>query len=658
MTAAAAVAQRRVPTIPGSVVGLVFLATIAVLYLLFAGQWTLPHDDDAQRFHQINDIRSWIDANRNSNPALLLVIGTIRVAVAAIFDAFMFVMHAIPWLGWLGIGGALGFALGGWRLTALTVGGFLSFGILGLWEASVTTLAFTLAAVTLSLAIGIPLGIVAGRRPGFLAAIQPVLDVMQILPTFAYLPLVTLFFLIGPASALIVTMIYAIPPAIRITALGIRGVAPSTVEAANSLGSTGRQLLTKVQLPMARRAIILGVNQTIMMALSMAVITALIDGPGLGEDVYAGIQQSDVGLAFTAGIAIVVMAILLDRLTTAASERADPANALKNPALTGLLQRPPVRAAIVVIPVATIAAGTMLGAEFPAVPFSIRRPVNDAVEWAAINLYTVTEAIKNVVTEFLINPIEGFLTQSPWWLIIVLVVGIALFVGGRRPAIIAAICFLGLIALETWEHSMVTLAQVLVATALTMAIGLALGIAAARSDRFSRIQRPVLDALQTMPAFVYLIPALALFSPTRFTAIVAAVIYAVPAVIRLVEIGIRTVPSTVREAGTAAGATKRQLLWKVELPMARPALLVAANQGIVLVLAMVVIGGLVGGGGLGFDVVAGFARYAYYGEGAAAGIACVFLGIALDRITQGAGRANRAQRRRLLPTGAARVPGS
>jgi glycine betaine/proline transport system permease protein len=658
MTAAAAVVQRRVPTLSNGVVALLFLATIAILAVVFAGQWTLPHDDDAQRFHQINDIRAWIDSNRNSNPVLLLVVGSIRVVVTAVVDTFMFVLHAIPWLGWLGIGAALGFVLGGWRLAALAFGGFLSFGILGLWEASITTLAVTLAAVAMSLAIGIPLGIIAGRRPRFLAAIQPVLDVMQILPTFAYLPLVTLFFLIGPASAAIVTMIYAIPPAIRITALGIRGVAPSTVEAANSLGSTGRQLLTKVQLPMARRAIILGVNQTIMMALSMVVITALIDGPGLGEDVYAGIQQSDVGLALTAGIAIVIMAILLDRLTTAASERADPANALKNPALTGLLARPPVRAAVVAVPVVAIAAGSFLGADFPDVPFSIRRPVNEAVEWAAFNLYDVTEGIKNVVTAVLINPIEGFLTQSPWWLIIALVVGIALFVGGRRPAIIAAICFLGLIALETWDHSMATLAQVLVATALTMVIGLALGVAAARSDRFSRIQRPVLDALQTMPAFVYLIPALALFSPTRFTAIVAAVIYAVPAVIRLVEIGIRTVPSTVREAGTAAGATKRQLLWKVELPMARPALLVAANQGIVLVLAMVVIGGLVGGGGLGFDVVAGFSKYADYGEGAAAGIACVFLGIALDRITQGAGRANRAQRRRMLPTGAARVPGS
>ena len=236
MSAAAAVVQRRVPTVPDGVVALLFLVTIAILSVVFAGQWTLPHDDDAQRFHQINDIRAWIDSNRNSNPVLLLVVGSIRVVVTAVVDGFMFVLHAIPWLGWLGIGGALGFALGGWRLAALAFAGFLSFGILGLWEASITTLAVTLAAVAMSLAIGIPLGIVAGRRPGFLAAIQPVLDVMQILPTFAYLPLVTLFFLIGPASAQIVTMIYAIPPAIRITALGIRGVAPSTVEAANSLG--------------------------------------------------------------------------------------------------------------------------------------------------------------------------------------------------------------------------------------------------------------------------------------------------------------------------------------------------------------------------------------------------------------------------------------
>lgn len=659
MTAAVATLGRRLPTPSRTAWGFVLLVLVAVGYALFAGQSTLPHDDDARTFGSINGIREWIDASRNSNVVLVVFVSGVRTVISAVFDVFMWLLHGLTWSGLTGIGAALGFALGGWRLAALVAGGFLSFGILGLWDRSIDTLALTLASVVLSLAIGIPLGIIAGRRPRFLAAIQPVLDVMQILPTFAYLPLITLFFLIGPASAAIATMIYAIPPAIRLTALGIREVSPATVEAATSLGSTARQLLSKVQLPMARRAIILGINQTIMMALSMVVITSLIDAPGLGKNILHALQQNDVGLAFDAGIAIVIMAVMLDRLTTAASERLDPANALVNASFSTLLASRPARLLLVGIPAAAIVAGiTLLGSDFPeSVRFSFRAPLNAAVKWVSLNLFDITEAVKNGITTVLINPIQGFLTSSPWWLIVVLVVGLALLISGRRPAIIAAVCLAGLALLEMWEHSMATLAQVLVATVLTLAVGLAFGIMAARNDRFSRLQRPVLDAAQTMPAFVYLLPAVALFAPTRFTAIVAAVIYAAPAVIRLVEIGIRTVPVTVREAATAAGATRRQLLWKVELPMARPALLVAANQGIILVLAMVVVGGLVGGGGLGYDVVAGFSRRDFFGEGVAAGIACVLLGIALDRITQGAGKAQRDQRTRLLPGGATRAPG-
>jgi glycine betaine/proline transport system permease protein len=200
---------------------------------------------------------------------------------------------------------------------------------------------------------------------------------------------------------------------------------------------------------------------------------------------------------------------------------------------------------------------------------------------------------------------------------------------------------------------MQTLTQVLVAGAITLAVGVVLGIASSRSDGFARILRPLLDFAQTMPAFVYLIPAIALFGPTRFTAIVAAVIYAVPPVIRLTDVGLRTVPVAPREAAISQGATSRQLLWKVDLPLARPALLVATNQGLILVLAMVVVGGLVGGGALGYDVVAGFARRDYFGEGLAAAIAIVVLGIMLDRITQAAGAERRAARDELMPAGRA-----
>jgi glycine betaine/proline transport system permease protein len=219
---------------------------------------------------------------------------------------------------------------------------------------------------------------------------------------------------------------------------------------------------------------------------------------------------------------------------------------------------------------------------------------------------------------------------------------VAWYVSGRRPAIVAAVCLALVVLLGLWNHAMVTLANVLVATLLTLVIGVAIGVQTARHDRLKTALRPILDMAQTMPAFVYLIPALALFQPTRFTAIVAAIIFAIPPVIRLVDIGIRSVPATVVEAARASGATDRQLLWKVQLPMSMRALLLAANQGIVMVLSMVVIGALVGAGALGYDVITGFAQGEDFGKGLAAGIAIVLLGIMLDRITQGAGGRRRA----------------
>jgi len=638
VSAAVAALGRAVPSFPRWAWAAAFTAVTAILFVAFAGTDTLPHDNDAPTFDFFNDVRAWVDENRNANIVLVVFVTGVRAILNGMYDVFATILHGLGWAGLTTIAASFGLVVGGPRLAALTATGFLSFGVLGLWERSVDTLALTLAAVVLSLAIGIPLGILAGRSDRFLAFVRPILDVMQIMPTFAYLAPFALFFLIGPATAAIVTMIYAIPPAIRITALGIRGVAPATVEAARSMGGTSRQLLTKVQLPMARRTIILGVNQTIMMALSMVVITALVDAPGLGKNLIKAVQSADVGSAFDAGLAIVIMAIVLDRLTTRASERADPsarARTAESERRARLVRVGVVAASVVAVVVGGLALG---GSEFPdAVGFSFRDPVNDATAWVATNLYAVTDAIKNAVTYGLINPLQDVLTSAPWWLASFAIVWIAVLAGGLRTAAIAAVCLLGILRLEMWQHSMETLVMVIVATILTLVAGLILGIASARSDQFAAALRPLLDAAQTMPAFVYLIPAVFLFGPTRFTGIVAALIYAVPPVIRLVEVGIRTVPATVLEAAAASGATRRQLLWKVQLPLARPALLVAANQGIVLVLAMVVVGGLVGAQALGYDVVAGFARRDFFGEGLAAGFAIVLLGVMLDRITQGAG---------------------
>jgi glycine betaine/proline transport system permease protein len=150
------------------------------------------------------------------------------------------------------------------------------------------------------------------------------------------------------------------------------------------------------------------------------------------------------------------------------------------------------------------------------------------------------------------------------------------------------------------------------------------------------VLRPLLDIAQTMPSFVYLLPAFVLFDPSRFTALFAAIVFALPPVIRLVEVGIRAVPTTIIEAATSSGSTGGQLLTKVQLPVAGPALQLAANQAVILVLSMVVVGGLVGGQALGYDVVAGFSQNRLFGMGLAAGIALVLMGVALDRMTQGA----------------------
>lgn len=608
----------------------------AILYLVFKGTSTLPSDSEWPVFKTLTDVRDYV---RDERPAVLDAIGALRFPVRALTDALIAVIQYIGWLGILGIAGAVGWLSGGWRIAVLALSGLVVVGSLGLWDLSMATLGLTLSAVIISLLIGVPLGILAARSDRFQAFVNPILDFMQIMPTFAYLAPMALIFGIGTGSATIATLIYAMPAAIRITALGIRRVPAATVEAATSLGGSQLQILRKVQLPLARRVLALAVNQTIMLALGMVVVTVLIDAPGLGVPILRALSQGNVGVSFEAGLAVVILAIVLDRLTEhlaiALDARPTPGKVV-DPATEARRRRIRWLVALGIL-VVTVGISLQIDPTFPnAIDLSLAGPINTVVTWIKENLFPVTEGIRTVFTVALINPLQDVLTSSPWWLVVATTFSLAAIISGLRPAVVAAVALLIVAALGLWEDGMVTLTSVLVAIVLTLALGIALGILAARSHRFSAVLRPILDFAQTMPSFVYLIPALALFGPTRFTAIVAGLIYAAPPVIRLVEAGLRSVPATLVEAATASGATERQLLLKVRLPVSAPALLLAANQGIVMVLAMVVVGALVGAGALGYDVIAGLAQSEDFGKGLAAGIAIVLLGIMLDRITQGA----------------------
>jgi glycine betaine/proline transport system permease protein len=623
-----------------------------VLWVFLRGLHTLPLGAAqlTPLHHALNDLNDAVGASRNSNPVFLYFFNEIRLAI----DEFVTFVQSlisqpafgrpVPLIGWLGVVAIVSWiscAAGGIRVALLAAAGFTFLGLQGLWQESMDTFALTLSAVAIALLFGLPLGVWAGLSDRFNRAITPVLDFMQTMPTFVYLAPLTLFFLIGPASATIATLIYAAPPAIRITAHGIRSVPHDTVEASTSSGSTRTQTLTKVLLPASKRTIVLGINQTIMAALSMVTIAALIDAPGLGKTVVKALQTLDVGTAFNAGLAIVVLAIVLDRVTTAASTRAERSR-LNTRSATTRLRTPGLIAGGVLTAVAVWLSYTYVwAAEFPSqadVGGSISQGVAVAADWVQTHFAPVTNGIKDVITTLLIDPLQAVLAGSPWWLVSAVIVAISLVLGSVRAAVVSAVCLGLLVATGLWQDAMTTLASTLVATAIVMFLGIVFGVWMGRSTRADRVVRPLLDAGQTMPAFVYLVPFLALFAASRFTAIVAAVVFAAPVAIKIVADGIRAVSPTTVEAATSTGSSTWQTIIKVQLPMARKALTLATNQGLIYVLSMVVVGGLVGAGALGYDVVAGFSQGQLYGKGLAAGVAIVLLGVMLDRMSQAAAK--------------------
>jgi glycine betaine/proline transport system permease protein len=598
----------------------------------------------------LDDFQNWLIGQRSSaNPNVVFVV----------FDAFRAVAdwlvtaltNALQWLTWVGtlvLGVLVVWRFGGWRAGLVVLGAFACFAAMGLWEASVQTLALMLAAVCLSLLVGVPIGVWAGRSPRVMGAITPVLDAMQIVPAFAYLMPVVILFSVGPAAAVICTMIYAIPPAVRITALGIRGVSVETVEASSALGSTPMQTLLKVQLPLARRQLVLAVNQTVMFALSLVVIAGLIGGQGLGDIVTNGLY-SNPALALLAGVAIVIMAIALDRSLTAIAERTDPARRH----LTDQRRARSRRWTLITFAViaATVVVAKLLGAQasYPdqfetaasIYPSTIKdsllsaiQSVLDYVQDPSSFVFGITEPIGNFLVQYGLEPLRVVLVETPWFVTLGGLTLVALVLSGLRPALttLAMLAVIGVIG--EWTPAMDTASQVLVATVLAVALGLVIGIWAAESPRVEKLIRPVLDTLQTLPQLVYIIPFIYLMPVSRVPGVVASVLYAVPVIIRLVVSGLRNVAPDAVESASAFGATRLQVLAKVKIPLARDSIMLGVNQGIIMVLAVVVIGGLVGSGALGDQVARGLQRDEF-GVGVLASLAILALGIALDRVTQG-----------------------
>ena len=239
----------------------------------------------------------------------------VKDAIGGFVGGFEAVMTFPPVLVMIALLAAIAFFLSNWRVAVFAVLGFLLIVSLGLWADAMLTLALVLASTVISLIIGIPLGIVSAKSRPVEAAMKPTLDIMQTMPAFVYLVPMVVFLGLGAGPALVATVIFAAPPAVRLTMLGIQQVPQNTVEAAHAFGATPWQTLRKVELPQALPTIMAGVNQVLMLALSMGVIAALVGSGGLGGTVVRGLSQLDVGRAFIGGVGIVVIAIYLDRVT-------------------------------------------------------------------------------------------------------------------------------------------------------------------------------------------------------------------------------------------------------------------------------------------------------------------------------------------------------
>lgn len=604
---------------------LILIGGVVALQLVFGSRVGFPAALDTFFSDPVDAMGAWIRSNRRSHPVMTGFFTPLTNAIDGVISGFEAMLVWLPWYSVVAAAFLIPARVRMWRAGLIAAGALLYTGLIGLWEPTMETLALMSTAVLIAVAVGVPLGVWGALRPRVEKVMRPILDAMQTIPAFVYfLPLLG-FFGVGSVNAAVATVIYALAPVVRLTTLGIRQVPPQTVEASRIFGSTRSQILRKVQIPIALPTILTGLTQTIMMALGIVVLAALIGTGGLGENVFQSLSQRRTGRGIAAGLAIVAVAMVLERIW-------------RSLAVLDPMQRTPRKwrlyglAGLIAITVAGRVAGVV---DFPDVwNLTLFDPIDQAVVWARDNLSWLTRPVNDFIVAGIIVPVRDFLIGSLAWPILIFVTGWVMWrVKGWRLALFgaAAVAIIGLIGL--WDLSINTLVQVITATLISVAIAIPIGIWGGRKPRIEAAMGPILDALQTIPSLVYIIPVVILFTVGVVPGIIASVLYAIVPGIRITALGIRQVPEESVEASRTFGATPRQTMLGVRIPLAGPTIMTAINQVIMMVLAMVIIAGFVGGGGLGFETIRALTR-SDFGLGFEVGLALVLMAMILDRYTQ------------------------
>ncbi|NVL04116.1 ABC transporter permease [Ruegeria pomeroyi] len=594
-------------------------------------------------------------------------------------DAANWVLNATPWPLVIGIVTALGWYLGGAAMAALGLGGLGFVLASGYWHEGMNTLALVAVSVPLALLVGGAIGILANEVPRIRGAVQAVLDIMQTVPTFAYLTPLLALFGFGPVVGLIASAIYAAPPMARNVMLGLERVEAEVKEAAIMSGGTRMQQLFQVEIPSASRQIMVGFNQCLMAALSMVIIAAVIGGfNDIGWEVLLTMRKAQFGAALLAGMVIVAFAVIIDRMSAVLATERKRHDIRVVWALLGLAlaftlvfwTRLPAASDLTLLdPVAvsldqgltrfTQANGAALDALKNNTLYYVLLPLRIGLDQAvlpftwgfswtpqmssalfalgavlALGMAWAGRASAGLMILIGFGMIETGITNLPWPFVLTGAAALGYVAGGRRLALMVVILLGTILVSGLWDRALLSLYLCGASVFACAVLGGAIGVASAVWTPVWRVVRPICDMLQTIPLFVFLIPVLMVFQIGEFSAFLAICAYAIVPMIRYTRHGLVDTPDEMMEAAISSGATDWQILRDVRAPYAAPTILLGLNQTILYAFSMLVIAALIGTAGLGQSIYLALGQ-ADVGLGISAGAAMAILALIADRLVQG-----------------------
>jgi len=532
----------------------------------------------------------------------------------------------------------LGYKLNGKGLAILAGITMIYISVFGQWNPSMQTLSFVLVAAPVSVLLGLVLGIWSYKSKSVEAALNPILNVMQTMPHYAYLGPIVVLFGVGDHAGAIATIIFATPPMVRLTLLGLRKVSPEVVHAGKMSGCNEFQLLFKVLIPTARRDILIGVNQVIMQCLAMAVIASFIGAKGLGWNLLLALNQLRIGLALEAGICISLIAVLLDKMSLAWAHKQTDYFANLN-----FFQRHKyglffVGAVIVGLILASFGSfffkeGFNYLYEVPHNKGISGEPFwNAGVDWIWDTFFFQLKIFNTWLIVDVLQPMRAAFLRMPIVATFVLVMGTGYIIGGIRSALVVGGFTLFIALSPWWDRALVTAYMATFGVIISGIIGVISGSLAAQNTTSTKIVLGICDTLQTFPSFVYLIPVMMLFGVTDTSVLIAVIIYAtIPATRYTIE-GLRSVPPALQDAASMSGVTRLQRLFQIEFPLAFPHIMLGINQTVVFALFMVIIGAFIGTEDLGQYIMKALSDLKGGGKALILGLCVAFIGLAVDNL--------------------------